>query len=682
MARPWALVAVAALAALAALAGAQDAPAPAGIGFSATLAPDTVYVGQQATYALTVRIPAEVRQRLRRNPEFVPPETRAMLAYDLPVPRPGPRGEGPEVHVFRRALFPLTPGRYTIPPARLSYSIPQSPSFFSREEARTLRSAATTLVVLEPPDRGRPEAWSGAVGRWRASASVDPAATRVGDPFVLTLRVEGVGNATLLPRPALEIDWASVVPEDERVVLDSTPTTLSGFKEFTWLVTPRVAGTRFVPAIEFPFFDPIARTYETARTRGMGVRVAPGDLVTIPDRGPTPGAAVPLGLRPALEGPAPVTLPLAPVWLGVVLLAPLPWVVARWRERRRRARTASPRARPPEERLRDPAVKAASDVRGLFDAALRRRTGIALETVTDEDALARALRREGVTPETAAEAERVRNLLDAAAYSNGSHTSEVKDRVRTLLRRIDLEARKRAAGLGVMILLVLSLAGCIAVSPAGEQALVAFTQGQTAYTGADYERARDAFLRAANAAPRDPAAWANLGTAAWQAADTAAAVLGWQRALRLDPTAGDLRSRLGLVRAPQLRGAARVWPLPIVPLGAAAVLLWCVGWGWAAKRRFAQRSARGAALALVPAMLLGALAAVGEHQSRASNLLVIATSTPLRTLPALGADPGAVPLVGEIVRVRERRDVWVRIELGAGRSGWYPTERTYPLARQ
>lgn len=246
MARPWALVAVAALAALAALAGAQDAPAPAGIGFSATLAPDTVYVGQQATYALTVRIPAEVRQRLRRNPEFVPPETRAMLAYDLPVPRPGPRGEGPEVHVFRRALFPLTPGRYTIPPARLSYSIPQSPSFFSREEARTLRSAATTLVVLEPPDRGRPEAWSGAVGRWRASASVDPAATRVGDPFVLTLRVEGVGNATLLPRPALEIDWASVVPEDERVVLDSTPTTLSGFKEFTWLVTPRVAGTRFV----------------------------------------------------------------------------------------------------------------------------------------------------------------------------------------------------------------------------------------------------------------------------------------------------------------------------------------------------------------------------------------------------------------------------------------------------
>lgn len=667
--------------ALAGLAGAQDAPsAPAGIGFSASLAPDTVYVGQQATYALTVRIPAVVRQRLRRNPEFVPPETRAMLAYDLPVPRPGPRGEGPEVHVFRRALFPLTPGRYTIAPARLSYSLPQSSSFFSREETRTLRSAAATLVVLEPPARGRPDSWDGAVGRWRVRANVDAAATRVGDPFVLTLRVEGVGNATLLPRPALTIDWANVVAEDERVVLDSTPTTLSGAKEFTWLVTPRIAGTRFVPPIAFSFFDPIARGYETARTRGIAVRVAPGDLVTIPEREAVGGAPVPLALRPSLEGPAWVTLPLAPLWLGLLLVAPMPWLVARWRERK--ARGAAPRAKSPEDRLRDADVQAAGDVRALFDMALSRRTGIALATVTASGALAAALRREGVTSESATEAERLRDQLDAAAYSGTPAARDLKDRVRALLRRVDREARRHATRAGAVLLILVALAGCVAVSPRGEQALVAFTEGQTAYAGADYARARDAFLRAANAAPRDPAAWANLGTAAWQASDTAAAVLGWQRALRLDPTAGDLRSRLGLVRAPQLRGAARVWPLPILPLAILAAVLWCVAWGWAAKRRWARLSARRTALVLVPALLFGALAAVGEYQSRAARLLVIATSTPLRTLPALGAEAGPVPLVGEIVRVRERRDVWVRIELGAGRSGWYPTERTYPLARR
>ena len=37
---------------------------------------------------------------------------------------------------YRRALFPLFPGETVIPPATLSYSLPLSTSFFSREEFR------------------------------------------------------------------------------------------------------------------------------------------------------------------------------------------------------------------------------------------------------------------------------------------------------------------------------------------------------------------------------------------------------------------------------------------------------------------------------------------------------------------------------------------------------------------
>ena len=40
-----------------------------------------------------------------------------------------------------------------------------------------------------------------------------------------------------------------------------------------------------------------------------------------------------------------------------------------------------------------------------------------------------------------------------------------------------------------------------------------------------------------------------------------------------------------------------------------------------------------------------------------------------------------MPLIGEVARVRERRGVWLRLELEAGRSGWYPAERAYALAR-
>lgn len=646
------------------------------VGFRAALSADTVYVGEQATYQLTVTIPAEVRQRLRRNPEFVPPDARSMLVYDLPVPRTPPGGEGTEVHVFRRAVFPLTRGRYEIAPARLSFTLPQSPSFFSREEERTLRSEAVSFVAIDPPTAGRPATWGGAVGRWRASTRTDASGSRVGDPFVLTMRVEGVGNATLLPRPPLSISWANVVAEDERVMLDSTPTTLGGAKEFSWLVTPREAGLMQVPAFSYAFFDPVARRYEVARTSPVVVRVRDGDLVTIPPREATAAARQALALRVALLGPSRVELPWPWVWGALALLAPLPWVAARWRERRPRPK----RERTPEDRLRDTKEQDVGAVRTLFDAALQRRTGVALASMTDPGALAAALRREGVTPEAATEAERLRDQLDTAAYARRPGGSGLREAARKLLRRIDEEARRR--GGAALVILSVALAACAPLPSTSGETLAAFAEGKTAYAGADYARARDAFLRAANGAPRDVAAWSNLGTAAWQAGDTAAAVLGWQRALRLDPLDDDHRARLARVRAPQLRGAARVWPLPVLPLASGAFALWMAGWAWGAWRRWRHKGARRSALLFVPGVLVAVVAAYGEWQSRATDLAVVSTRTSLRALPALGSEPGAVPLVGEVVRIRERRGVWLRIELDAGRSGWYPAEATYPLERQ
>jgi hypothetical protein len=144
--------------------------------------------------------------------------------------------------------------------------------------------------------------------------------------------------------------------------------------------------------------------------------------------------------------------------------------------------------------------------------------------------------------------------------------------------------------------------------------------------------------------------------------------------------APDLRGRLARVRAPQERGLARVWPVPPLPLAALGFALW---WGaWVVLALRARRAPIGARwLLLLPSVALVAVAAVIEWRLRADDLVVVATATPLRSLPALGSEPGAVPLVGEVVRVRERRGVWVRIALEAGREGWYPAERTYALQR-
>ena len=645
-----------------------DAQAAERVGFIATVAPDTIYVGQQATYALTVRIPADIRQRLRRNPEFVPPEPRAMLAYELPLSRSASPADEVEIHTFRRALFVLTPGRYPIPPARLSYALPQSASFFSREDERVLRSSATSFVAIDPPTRGRPSDWLGAVGVWRARARVDRSDPRVGDPVVLTLRLEGEGNPTLLPRPTITIPWADVVPQGESVVLEAAPLMLGGTKEFTWLITPREEGMQSVPSISYSFFDPDGRSYAVARTVIVPLRVRPGTLVAVPARAAALRDAAAIPLRPALEGPARIQLPGAVWWMWIALLAPLPWLL----------QLLVPRVF--VRRVRHETAEGTLSARALLERGLRARTGVEVADFTTPGTLAAALRVEGVTPETALAAERLRDACDAQAFSKGDRrdTSQAaRERAEVLLASIGKEARRRAPLLVAILLAV----GCAPVERDDTVALLAFSQGQTAYTGRDFIAARDAFTRAAAAAPRDPAAWANMGISAWAAGDTAMAVLGWQKALRLNPRDDATRQLLARVRAPQHPAAARVWPIEPLVVAIVALAFWLSGWMWALiSRRRGGRSAF-ASLLIIPGFAFAAVAAFLDYTAEARDLTVVVRPTPLRALPALGADLGAVPLAGEVAKILERRGVWQRIELDGEREGWIPAERVRSLRR-
>ncbi|MBA3854300.1 MAG: hypothetical protein C0503_07780 [Gemmatimonas sp.] len=668
------------LLALPQLLGAQQTNAD-GVSLRASVSSDTVFVGQQVTYTLSVRIPTAVRQRLRRNPEFVPPEPRAMLAYDLPLARVGEPGDDYEVHTFRRALFALTPGRYGMGQARLSYALPQSNSFFSREDDRTLRADGVSFVAIEPPLRGRLADWAGAVGRWEASLRAEPAVTRVGDPFVLVLRLEGTGNATLLPRPALRIPWADVVAQDERVVLDSAPALFGGAKEFTWLVTPREPGAQSVAAMSYPYFDPERRSYLRANTDAVLVSVRPGTMAELPTRRVAAAEDAALPLRPQLDGATPLRLPFGELLTWLALLAPLPWLW--WRRR----------SRLPQRRTNQHTAE--STARALLDRRLRERSGVDLAGFTAPGALAAALRLEGVTPETAAEVEALRDACDreafaasnaeraamntpaASAAASAHRDDSLRTRAAAVLAKVDAEARRRAL---LLLLSVGTMLGCVRAGPAAD-ALDAFTQGTRAYARGEYAVARDAFALAAGRAPRDPAAWANFGTAAWQARDTASAVVGWQRALRLDPTSSELREHLARVSAPQHPAAARIWPLPPLPLLTLALALWFAGWAWAAINARRQRRSRWPSLLIVPAVIGILGAGYLDRTLAAPDAIVIAERTPLRSLPALGADAGAVPMVGEIAQVLERRGVWLRLELDGGRSGWYPAERTRSLAR-
>ncbi len=246
--------------------------------FYTRIAPETVYVGQQATYDAVTLVDESGRNALRVNPEYTPSEVRGATVYDFRfdttlITDVVLRGTRYRRYVYRRALFPLTVGEFEIPPATLRYSLPSNDSYYDREMTYTLQSEPVRFVAVPLPASGRPIDFNGVVGQFSDTAFTDGSSPRIGEAFTLTLRVLGVGNIALLPRPELTIEWANAHPSEERVEWDSTGSVVRGYKEFDWVVTPNVSGDLFIPPIRYDYFNQSTRRYAYASTAKIQVAV-------------------------------------------------------------------------------------------------------------------------------------------------------------------------------------------------------------------------------------------------------------------------------------------------------------------------------------------------------------------------------------------------------------------------
>jgi hypothetical protein len=647
------------------------------VNFRALTLPETVFVGQQANYEVAVFLNETVRDRLRRNPTFFPPDMQSMLAYDLPIRGDPPRRQVGshcfDALVYQRALFPLMPGRFAIPPAQLVYSLPLSASFFSREETHELETDSTVIVAVEPPMQGRPSDYGGAVGNLRVAAKFDTNGTRVGDPLLLTVRVSGTGNVKLLPRPLVGVPWGTLVKGDERVRVDTTARKIAGSKEFDWVLTPRIAGELDVPPIRYTYFNPDLRRYEVTATDATRIHVAPGSLASAD----TARTETLLSLRTRYRG-APVTpFNEHPVFWAFLALIPVPALTLGTRDRRRRvlARPMSHAARLAALPRDTPQSRDPCEVRRAYTSALGERVGLVPESFTRPGALARALRRRGVTTAVALDAEQFLRQLDEAAYSSsGTLPANAAERAADLYRKVDAEALSRGNIAVPMLSIIGALAFGVATAHAYDvdTARRAFDTGVAAYQQHNFVAAREAFIAAVAAEPRAPDAWADLGTASWAVADTARSVAAWQRALRIEPLAADVRERVELVHALPWSAAGYVPPVPAPWLFDLAAVLWCLAWGTAAYRAARDQRVGGREVATL-AVIAGVMALGGfglSDRESGRHVGVIRQTSSLSSDPGLGGERGATAIIGEVVRVTGRQGAWTRVALDDGRDGW------------
>ena len=645
---------------------------------------ETVYVGQQATYEVAVFLNQAVRERLKRNPTFYPPEMQAMLAYDLPAPTSSPRQrDGSQCFdalVYRRALFPLVAGRLVIPPAQLVYSTGLAPLTLLRsEESHELQTDSVAIIAIDPPLAGRPAEFSGAVGTLRLESRIDSATSRVGDPMLFTVRVAGTGNVKLFPRPSIGASWAGLVPADERVRVDSGTAKIGGVKEFDWVLTPRIAGEFDVPPVRYGYFNPAQRRYDVAVTPGERIRIRSGTLASA-DTGHAESA---LGIRARYGGPPWPPVQSHPAFWLLLALAPVPAIATRLRRRETREKKIV--AHDPARLLSSVRVDDPVTMRRHYVRALAHRLGCNPEDFTHPGALRRALRRSGVSEETATRAEVLLRDLDSAAYARtAALPSSTPHEAGTLLRAVDAEALARTElPFWIPLMLVAAALSIVSVAIAADSAETNFSRGVSAYLRREYPLAREAFANAATNAPTSPDAWANYGTASWMLSDTAAAVLGWRQGLSIEPNATDLQVRMSLVR--ELGPTAPGW-VPELPRSATVwlfAILWAAAWlvAWRGAGSPADQWARRLPLPLAAcALIVGLVSVETETRIAGTRLAIVRRVSPLTSDPAIGMDRGPVVATGEVVRIAGRRGTWTRVEATDDREGWIASSQLLLLA--
>jgi hypothetical protein len=182
-------------------------------------------------------------------------------------------------------LFPQQTGNIRIDPFEITCLVRQQvrkqqgffDDFFDnyRVVKAKVISDPVSINVKDLPNQ--PSNFSGAVGTFSVNATLDKTNVKANEAITLKLTVNGSGNLTLINAPKIELpeDFETYEPKtSDRVTANDNG--LNGSISFEYLFIPRFAGNFTIPAIEFVFFNPGSRQFETRTTEAYKLRVEKG----------------------------------------------------------------------------------------------------------------------------------------------------------------------------------------------------------------------------------------------------------------------------------------------------------------------------------------------------------------------------------------------------------------------
>ena len=185
-------------------------------------------------------------------------------------------------------MFPQMPGKLKVPALTFNGIVLQRNRYVDPFEAffnggsgyvevkKQIVAPAVEIEVDALPQR--PANFSGGVGRFSISASLDKTEVKANNPITMRVVVSGTGNLKLIKQPAVNFpkDFDCYDPKQT----DKTRLTTNGVEGnvvYDFLVVPRHQGDFEIPAVEFVYYDTQAKQYKTATTESFKVHVEKGE---------------------------------------------------------------------------------------------------------------------------------------------------------------------------------------------------------------------------------------------------------------------------------------------------------------------------------------------------------------------------------------------------------------------
>ena len=266
----------------------------------ATIDKSKVYLGEQVTitYKLYTRLNIASQMSVDKLPQYQGFWAEELeTARNISFSREVIDGQQYNVGLLKRAaLFPNQAGKLEVTPFELTIPIQvqkkKNPNNvwddffgdpFGRSEIVEYQAKSNTLKVevMPLPENNKPESFRGAVGKFDFSATLDKQKTKTNEPINLKFDISGTGNIKLLELPPFELPngFEKYDPKvDEQI---NRAGKISGTKKAEYLLIPRVAGTREIPPIEFSYFDPEKRSYQTISSKAFSVSIEQGQSITL-----------------------------------------------------------------------------------------------------------------------------------------------------------------------------------------------------------------------------------------------------------------------------------------------------------------------------------------------------------------------------------------------------------------